>query len=150
MSTASLPSVMTVDEFFDWPTPDGSHRWELVDGIAVAMAPAPDRHGSIQAEASRLIGNHLADHRPDCRVVIEPGTSPDNHNVRIPDFTVTCGPIDPAARFSAPMLIVEVLSSSNWKKTWDNVLRYTAIESLTEDTGAAPEPDHGRGDAARR
>jgi hypothetical protein len=38
MSPASLPSVMTVDEFFDWPTPDGSHRWELVDGIAVAMA----------------------------------------------------------------------------------------------------------------
>ena len=150
MSTASLPSVMTVDEFFDWPTPDGSHRWELVDGIAVAMAPASDRHGSIQAEASRLVGNHLADHRPDCRVVIEPVTSPDNHNVRIPDFTVTCGPIDPAARFSAPVLIVEVLSPSNWKKTWGQCTALHRDRKPHRDTGAAPEPDHGRGDAARR
>jgi Uma2 family endonuclease len=45
---------------------------------------------------------------------------------------VTCGPIDPVARSSDRVLIVEVLSPSNWKKTWDNVLRYTAIESLTE------------------
>ena len=65
MSAANqLPHLMTVAEFLDWPTPDGSDRWELVDGVPVAMAPASDRHGTIHAEAVRLIGNHLAEHAP--------------------------------------------------------------------------------------
>jgi hypothetical protein len=31
-----LPRLMTVAEFLDWATPDGSDRWELVDGVPVA------------------------------------------------------------------------------------------------------------------
>lgn len=132
MSAATLPSSMTASEFLDWPTPDGSARWELVEGVPVAMAPASDRHSAIQAETARLIGNHLAEHRPECRVLIEPGTRPDDHNVRIPDLSVTCGPIDPAARFSTPVLIVEILSPSNWPKTMRNVASYAAIDGLVE------------------
>ena len=132
MSAANLPHLMTVAEFLDWPPPDGSDRWELVDGVPVAMAPASDRHGIIHGETARLIGNHLAEHRPDCRVIVEPGTTPDDHNLRIPDLTVTCGPIDPAARFSNPVLIVEILSPSNWRKTRRNVDSYASIEGLQE------------------
>jgi Uma2 family endonuclease len=133
MSSANqLPYLMTVAEFLDWPTPDGSDRWELVDGVPVAMAPASDRHATILGEISRVIGNHLAEHRPDCRVLIEPGTRPNNLNVRIPDLSVTCGPIDPAARFGNPVLIVEILSPSNWRKTMRNVASYAAIEGLAE------------------
>ena len=33
------PSVMTVEEFLDWETPDGSDRWELVDGTPMAIGP---------------------------------------------------------------------------------------------------------------
>jgi Uma2 family endonuclease len=123
---------MTVEQFLDWPTPDGSDRWELVDGTPVAMAPATDRHGAILGEIARMIGNHLADTRPDCRVVIEPGTRPNEHNVRIPDLSVTCGPIDPARRFSTPVLIVEILSPSNWQKTMRNVASYASIDGLLE------------------
>ena len=124
MSAANLPYLMTVAEFLDWPTPDGSDRWELVDGVPMAMAPASDRHGIIHAQAVYLLAGHLADSRPDCRVIVEPGTKPDDHNLRIPDLTVTCGPIpppgDPAARFSNPVLVVEILSPSNWRKTMRN------------------------------
>ena len=36
MSAANQrPYLMTVAEFLDWPPPDGSDRWELVDGEAV-------------------------------------------------------------------------------------------------------------------
>lgn len=132
MSAAPLPHTMTVAEFLDWPTPDGSTRWELVDGSPVAMAPASDRHATIHAEAARLIGNHLAQHRPDCRVLIEPGVQSDDHNLRIPDLVVNCAPIDPTTRLSTPLLIVEILSPSNWRKTWDNVLRYTATHGVAE------------------
>jgi Uma2 family endonuclease len=41
MSAGNQLPVMTVAEFLDWPTPDGSDRWELVDGVPVAMAPHP-------------------------------------------------------------------------------------------------------------
>lgn len=118
----SAANQLPVDEFLDWPTPDGSDRWELVDGVPVAMAPASDRHGRIHAEVARLLGNHLADTHPECSVIVEPGTKPDDHNLRIPDLTVTYGPTDPAARFSTPVLIVEILSPSNWQKTMRNVV----------------------------
>jgi hypothetical protein len=60
-----------------------------VDGAGLATSQA------IQGEASRLIGNHLAElPGPACRVVIEPGIQPKvraDVNVRIPDLVVTCG-----------------------------------------------------------
>ena len=42
---------MTVAEFLDWDPRDAhGRRWQLIDGVPVAMAPAADRHGSIQSE----------------------------------------------------------------------------------------------------
>src|SRR3954452_3335403 len=70
MSAANLPHLMTVAEFLAWETPDRSDRWELIDGVPEAMAPASDRHGRIHAEVARLIGNHLAEHRPECNVIV--------------------------------------------------------------------------------
>jgi Uma2 family endonuclease len=60
MSAANqLPPAMSVTEFLAWSPPDGD-RWELVDGTPRAMAPSSPRHGAIQAEAARQIGNRLA------------------------------------------------------------------------------------------
>ena len=56
MSAANqLPAAMTAAEFLDW-NPQDSDRWELVDGTPQAMAPASPRHGAIQNETGRLIG----------------------------------------------------------------------------------------------
>ena len=63
MSAATQTPGMTVAEFLAW-RPPASDRWELIDGITVAMAPSSPRHGSIAAQAARLIGNH----RPASRV----------------------------------------------------------------------------------
>jgi Uma2 family endonuclease len=137
MSAANqLPYLMTVAEFLDWPTPDGSDRWELVDGVPVAMAPASDRHGLMQAEAARILGHHLAEY-PHCRLVIAPGVQPraglDNYNVRIPDLAVTSEPVSTADRLlHTPLLIVEILSPSDWRRTWANVALYTTISSVRE------------------
>ena len=105
-----LPPMMTVPEFLDWATPDGSNRWELVDGIPRAMAPASDRHAAIQAEAARLIGNHLAE-RPGYSVMVATGVVIDDYNVRIPDIAVACqreGDIE-----CHPQLLIEVLSPTD-------------------------------------
>ena len=128
-----LPHLMTVAEFLDWETPDHSDRWELVDGIPRAMSPPSDRHAMIHAEASRLIGNHLAEHRPACRVGVGGGLSPGEFNVRIPDLTVSCRPIGDGDRLlHEPVAVVEILSPSNMRDTWANIALYATMPSVAE------------------
>lgn len=132
MSTALQPLLMTADEFLVWDAPDGTERWELIDGSPQAMAPSRARHGAIASEVARLIGNHLASH-PRCRPVTEAGIKPDDYNIRIPDLTVTCEPIGPDDLFlRAPLLIVEILSPSNVADTRAAVVRYMTMPSVQE------------------
>jgi len=136
MSVANLlPAAMTAAEFLAW-NPQDSDRWELVDGSARAMAPASPRHGAIQAETSRLIGNHLAHHRPACSVMVEPDIQPKvraNLNVRVPDLAVTCAPWGgDAPLLSDPVLVIEIHSPSDKADTWANVWSYVTIPSVQE------------------
>jgi Uma2 family endonuclease len=102
---------LTVEEFLAWD--DGTdRRYELVDGMVVAMAPPSEAHATIVINLAIRIGNQL---RPPCRVLGEFG-------VRLPDrddsfyqfaLAVTCAPADAARRYIAePELILEVLSPS--------------------------------------
>jgi Uma2 family endonuclease len=132
----ALPHLMTVAAFLGWETPDGSDRWELIDGMPEAMAPSTPRHGLIHAEAARILGNHLAQ-QPHCRVVTGHGVQPragrDNYNVRVPDLAVTTEPVSPSDRLlRAPLLIVEILSPADWRRTWANVSLCTTISSVRE------------------
>jgi len=135
-ATTRLPDPMTVAQFLAWKPPHGGDRWELVDGIPRAMAPASPRHGAIQNEAGRLIADHLAVERPACRVVTEPGVRPRvraDHNVRVPDVGVTCAPWDgDEGVLAAPLVLVEILSPSNSANTWTNVWAYTTIAGVRE------------------
>lgn len=137
MSAATLPAAsMTTAEFLAWEPPDATDRWELVDGTPRAMAPASPAHGFIQAEAARLIGNHLAMHLPQCRVATEPGLQPKvrgQSNVRVPDLAVTCASPEPGDRLlREPVLVIEILSPSNSAETWQNVWSYMTIPSVRE------------------
>jgi Uma2 family endonuclease len=130
MSAANqLPHLMSADQFLDWRTPDGTDRWELVDGIPRAMAPPSDRHALIHGEVLRLVGNHLAEQRPDCRIGIGSGLRPNDYTVRIPDLAVAYGPDN---SLQAPVLVIEVLSPSNAADTWANVAMYQAVPSVQE------------------
>jgi Uma2 family endonuclease len=136
MSAANqLPATMTVAEFVAWKPPGGD-RWQLVDGTPQAMAPSSPGHGAIQAEATRLIGNHLAEQRPACRVITEAGIQPKvraNLNVRVPDLAVTCAAWDADdGLVRAPLVLVEILSPSNKADTWANVWSYVTIPSVQE------------------
>jgi Uma2 family endonuclease len=126
---------MAVADFLAW-NPQDSDRWELIDGTPRAMAPAAPRHGAIQSEVGRLIGNHLAERLPACRVVTEPGIQPKvraNLNVRVPDLAITCIPLDPEDRLlREPLIVVEILSRSNKAETWANVWSYVTIPSVRE------------------
>jgi Uma2 family endonuclease len=126
---------MGVADFLAWQAPGGD-RWELIDGMVRAMAPASPHHGAIQNEVGPLIGNHLAEQRPGCRVVTEPGIQPKvraNLNVRVPDLAITCTKSNPIDRLlRAPLIIVEIWSPSNKAETWVNVWSYVTIPSVRD------------------
>ena len=132
---AKLPVRMTVDEFLAWEPGDG-RKWELVDGVPRAMAPAKATHSLLQSELARLIGNHLLDQKSPCRTATEAAVVPrvqSSHNMRVPDVIVTCTPGDgDEGTFLAPVVIAEILSPGNQSDTWNNIWAYTSILTVQE------------------
>ncbi|CAO3407273.1 hypothetical protein [Azospirillum largimobile] len=62
---------MSLDEFLSWD--DGTQtRFELIDGVPVAMAPSYGAHQIVAGNIARHIGNAL-DKRPPCHVRSEAG-----------------------------------------------------------------------------
>ncbi len=130
------PARMTVDEFLVWDSDDLTGRcWELVDGEPLLMAPASERHGAIQIEIARLLGNHLLARKSPCRVIGEPGIVPkvrSSENFRVPDLGVTCTPPANTIMTQEPVLLIEILSPGNEGRTRSNIWTYTTIPSVQE------------------
>jgi Uma2 family endonuclease len=102
---------MSVDEFLRWE--DGTDtRYELVDGVVVAMAPPARSHRILAARLGGAIDAALRRRRP-CAAESEAGVArPDRADLCfVADIAVSC---DPARRdeqlIPNPMLIVEILS----------------------------------------
>jgi Uma2 family endonuclease len=131
-----LPRELTVEEFLGWEGDGTGRLHELVDGRVRAMAPATPTHGLIQAEVARRLGNHLLERPGGCNVVEAAGVVPRvraDINLRIPDLAVTCTPDQEGQRTLAePRLLVEILSPTNRRETWQAVWAYTTIPSLQE------------------
>ncbi len=127
---------MTLAEFFAWDPDDASVRhWQLIDGEPVAMAPAAENHGALQAEIGALLRNHLRAGGRRCRVISEAGIIPrirSDRNYRIPDLVVTCAPPTGGLMVAEPVLVIEILSPSNEVETWANIWAYTTIPTVTE------------------
>lgn len=131
-----LPPKMDVADFIDWPGDGTGTRFELVEGVLRAMAPASDGHNVIVANLAGLIWQHLRTSRPGCRVVAAPGIQPRiraEWNFRIPDLGVTCAQNQKGDVMTPdPVLLVEVLSPGNTNDTWENVIAYTTLPSVQE------------------
>jgi Uma2 family endonuclease len=113
----------TYRHYRSWPDEE---RWELIDGHAWAMSPAPmTRHQELSGNLSREIGNFLKG-KP-CRVFTAPfdvlfpkGDEADDDvdTVVQPDISVFCDrtKITKRGARGAPDLVVEILSPSTSKK----------------------------------
>ncbi len=101
---------MTLDEFLVWD--DGTDtRYELIGGLAVAMAPPARAHSALAARVAARLEGALASRRP-CMAHVEAGIARADRNdsFYIADIAVTCARLDPRAQAVAdPILIVEVL-----------------------------------------
>ncbi len=119
-------------DYLSWP--DGE-RWELIDGLAYDMSPAPGtEHQSVSFELSRQIGNFLAGKK--CRAFSAPfdvrlenaeASDDEIYTVVQPDITVICDSdkIDERGCKGAPDICIEILSpSSAYKDSTDKLKLY--------------------------
>ena len=119
-----IDRIYTYGDYRTWPDDE---RWELIDGSAWAMSPAPGtRHQVVTGEIYRRIANFLVG-RP-CRAYIAPfdvllpdSAAVDEEAVRTvvqPDISVYCdrSRVRERGGFGAPDIAVEVLSPWTHKK----------------------------------
>lgn len=129
------PESITVAEFLAWDAPGGS-RWQLVNSVPEAMAPATETHALIQNEVGALLRNHLSEHSPGCRALANPGVIPNigsEEHFCIPDIGATYAPpVRDAVAVAEPLLLIEILSPSDAMQTWRNVWACTTIPSVQE------------------
>jgi len=101
----------TYADYLTWPDDE---RWEIINGEAYAMTPAPTiKHQRISRELSRLVVSFFRGK------TCEPFSAPtdvvlDDRNIVQPDILVVCDPSKIAEKNiqGAPDLIIEILSPS--------------------------------------
>lgn len=99
----------TYKDYLEW---SDDERWELIEGVAYNMTPAPSlKHQTIVVNLSQILSNRLADN--PCRVFVAPtDVVLSEYDVVQPDVIVVCDKkkLTEANIQGAPDLVVEVLS----------------------------------------
>jgi Uma2 family endonuclease len=123
MAVSGDDSGYTYRDYLSWPDEE---RWELIDGVAYCMSPAPaPRHQEHLVELVSQFAAHLR--RKPCRVYVAPfdvrlpdGDEADEkiRTVVQPDLVVICDAtkIDERGCRGAPDLAIEILSPSTGSK----------------------------------
>lgn len=115
MSTARRKEHYSWQDYLSW---SGDERFELVDGAAYAMSPAPQRrHQRVVSELNRQIANALL--KSACQVYPAPfdvklsgEEADDAPTVVQPDLTVICDEVKLTEQgvSGAPDLVIEIVS----------------------------------------
>lgn len=129
----------TYADYLTWPE---GERWELIDGVAYAMAPAPTRR---HQEVSWLLVGQIRDglkgshckgfHAPfDVRLAPPDAADDRTETVVQPDLAIFCDPakLDERGARGAPELVVEILSPTS-------AGRDTLVKRRLYETNGVPE-----------
>ena len=132
--------LFTYADYLTWPDDE---RWELIDGVAYAMSPAPGSiHQRISMDLSRQFSTFLKGKQCkvfaapfDVRLSVQSGLTDDKLNTVVqPDIVVICdtSKIDNRGCHGAPDLVIEILSSStaafDIKEKFELYQKYTVKE----------------------
>ncbi|HFS82599.1 MAG TPA: Uma2 family endonuclease [Epsilonproteobacteria bacterium] len=106
----------TFDDYRQW-----EDRWELIDGVAYAMSPAPyPKHQRVVLRIAKELGDHLVCSNDACEFYISPIDWKINESTVVqPDVALFCEETEAQYFSKTPPLIVEVLS------------RVTALKDVT-------------------
>ena len=101
----------TYEDYINW-----KGDWELIDGIAYTMAPAPMRkHQSLATAIITELYNQL-EKCTQCKVLGEIDYKISNDTVLKPDIVLTCGETNESYLTKAPEIVVEIISKSTAKR----------------------------------
>ena len=107
---------MTVEQFLEWcrTLPD-EERYELVDGVPVAMAGDSIRHNLTKGALYRALQDAVTAAGLPCAVFVDGvNVKIDRHTARIPDVSVQCAPLtDLDSMLVDPVIAAEVTSRSS-------------------------------------
>lgn len=91
-------------------------RWEIIDGVAYAMSPAPSvRHQEISQKIAQQLGNLLVNCK-QCRAILPVDWRIADDIVVQPDNSIVCGFSQKSYLETPPQVIFEILSPSTAKK----------------------------------
>jgi Uma2 family endonuclease len=114
---------LTYKDYLTWPDDE---RWELIDGVAYDMSPAPSReHQRISGELVRQFANYL--HGKTCEVYAAPfdvrlaekdERDEDIETIVQPDISVICdsSKLDEKGCKGSPTLVIEIVSPHTAQK----------------------------------
>jgi len=101
----------TYEDYIRW---EGD--WELIDGVAYAMAPAPMiKHQDLAGTILTIFKNQL-DECENCSALMEIDYKISEDTILKPDVVLTCGETNDAYLTKAPEIVVEVISPSTAKR----------------------------------
>jgi len=101
----------TYEDYKEW-----EGEWELIDGVAYAMAPSPRiTHQAIAGEITFELLSNVRNCK-DCLVVIEQDWKIDEVTVLKPDIALICNESNDSYITKAPLIVVEIISKSTAKR----------------------------------
>lgn len=107
----------TYQDYLTWPDDE---RWEIIEGVAYDMSPAPAiRHQRVSMELESRLRSHLSLSGSPCEMFHAPADVVfDEHNVVQPDIFVVCDEqkITERSIQGAPDVVIEILSPSTTVK----------------------------------
>lgn len=99
----------TYEDYKQW-----EGEWELIEGIAYAMAPAPvKRH---QQLIGHIFSQLVKDECPECETLIDSDWKLSSENILKPDVSVVCNDKNEKYISKTPEIIFEVISPSTASK----------------------------------
>jgi len=126
---------MTPEEFCDWAVrqPEGT-RYELIDGVPVAMAPETSLHARVKLHAARALEDAMEAEGASC-VVYPDGMTVriDDSHAREPDAAVHCGDAldDDDVLLASPVIVVVIVSpTSGLRDQSDKLIDYARVPSV--------------------
>ncbi len=133
MSALPKHDKMIVDDFYAWAEKQDG-RWELFDGVPVAMAPERAIHARVKYLVAKALERAIAAAGAPCEVLLDGvAVRIDAHHSYQPDALINRGaPLpDDALEPSNPIVLIEVLSPSNaMKNLRDKLVGYFTVPSI--------------------
>lgn len=133
MGEAGKVTPMTAEAFLDWAS-RREGRYELADGVAVAMAPEMVRHARTKFRACSTLDRAIRKAGLGCEALIDGvGVRIDDTTLYIPDVLVRCGEVidEDSLEVADPLIVLEVASESTGGIDLNRKFRdYFRLESL--------------------